>query len=401
MRSYYHQHRKEVIAVIISVLIGASIMGLNTWEYQSSTDLHQFSSVNTDPQILTLRLNNPVELTFPLRNPEKLSNVRIDIVFAEVNPRTTFTVHLNGEQLQTDISDLSSGSTVTLHPESDILQRRNVIRISSGFERGASARLQSISITGFESTRRIIYLVLNFLGLLIAIGPVLTIKYLQYRERVEIEDRFPDFLRDVVEGTRSGMSLPQAIENARENGYGRLSKHVKQMSAKLDWGIPFETILNDFADKSRSKIVKRAVTTIIQTYDSGGNVSNVLETVGNNLKEIKKLRRQRESELYGEMVTGYIVYFIFLVVLIGLIKYLLPALSFSANIEALTGGSIGGQSAQSLINRFRPLFRNLIVIQSIFSGLVIGKLSEGRLKAGGKHVAILLSVGYLAAIIFM
>jgi flagellar protein FlaJ len=37
----------------------------------------------------------------------------------------------------------------------------------------------------------------------------------------------------------------------------------------------------------------------------------------------------------------------------------------------------------------------LILVQALFTGLVIGKLGEGKVKAGIKHSAILLIVSFL------
>ncbi|MFB6265670.1 MAG: type II secretion system F family protein, partial [Candidatus Nanohaloarchaea archaeon] len=74
-----------------------------------------------------------------------------------------------------------------------------------------------------------------------------------------------------------------------------------------------------------------------QTYQAGGDVGGVLEAVGNNLEEIRKLRKERRSQIYGEMVTGYIIYFVFLGVLVVLIRYLLPSLTFQGGIGVIEG----------------------------------------------------------------
>ncbi|MDY6769919.1 MAG: hypothetical protein SVU88_03015, partial [Candidatus Nanohaloarchaea archaeon] len=104
------------------------------------------------------------------------------------------------------------------------------------------------------------------------------------------------------------------------------------------------------------------------------------------------------SQIYGEMITGYIIYFVFLGVLVVLIRFLLPSLTFSGSIGPLQSS---GLSAEELITTYRSVFRFLVIVQSIFSGMVIGRLSEGELKAGAKHVAILLGIGYTVAAVFM
>jgi len=100
------------------------------------------------------------------------------------------------------------------------------------------------------------------------------------------------------------------------------------------------------------------------------------------------------------MVTGYIVFFVFLLVLVLLVRYLLPALTFSGSSTFMTGGTEQLSSGEIVAN-YRSIFQWLVFVQSVFSGLVIGRLSEGELKAGFKHVGLLFGIGYTVALVFM
>lgn len=402
IKLYYDKHRREILIVLASLIVGSVIIGANVINYNNQTQIYSITTEDASAEFLNIRQSKPLQLQFPLSQPQSLNNLQIRVVFERATQSSTFTATLNGQPLGEDdgtISGLQDGSVQTFSPDTGNLTQVNQLVITGSFTVAADAQVESVTVTGYSTIQRITFLFINLFGIILLLGPILTIRYYQFAIRGEYEDRFPDFLRDIVEGVRSGMSLPQAIENAAGNDYGRLSPKVEAMSAKLEWGIPFDKVLTDFADETDSQIIRRAVNTIIQTYESGGNVSEVLETVGKNIKQIKQLERERESELYGEVLTGYLVYFIFIGVLIALINYLVPALSFSGDIGPLSGGS--GQSTSALINQYRPVFRNLVVIQAVFSGLVIGKLSEGELRAGAKHIGVLLAVGYTAAVLFM
>ncbi len=402
MRRYYRNHRREILIILASFIIGSVVIGANALNYNNQTQIYSISEDEASTEFLNIRESKPLRLQFPVQNPRGLDNLQIRVVFARADQSSTFRATLNGQPLGSDdgtITGVTDGSVQTFSPDTGNLTQVNEVVISGEFTVAADAQIESVRVTGYSSVQRITFLFINLFGIILVLGPILTIRYYQFAIRGEYEDRFPDFLRDIVEGVRSGMSLPQSIQNAAGNDYGRLSPKVNAMSAKLEWGIPFDKVLSDFAEQTDSQIIRRAVNTIIQTYESGGNVSEVLETVGKNIKEIKQLERERESELYGEVLTGYLVYFIFIGVLIALINYLVPALSFSGDIGPLSGG--GGQSTSALINQYRPIFRNLVVIQAVFSGLVIGKLSEGELRAGAKHVAVLLAAGYTLSVLFM
>ena len=406
IRNFYRENRTAILVGIVSVLIGGLMVGVNVWNYQTSRDIYELTPETASETKRTLSEAKPFLTTFRVDEARELDSLTVVVKFEEVKSTASFDITMNNQVLQKGLTGLSSGATHQMNPDPTLLSRSNRIMVEGTFGVSAMATIESVTVTGYTNAGRYSYLILNLIGLIIAIGPVMAIKYRQYQNRAKLEERFPDFIRDVVEGVRSGMSLPQAIENTEDNDYGYLTQYVDSMSAKINWGIPFDQVLRDFAAESGSKVIKRASNTIIQSYDSGGNVSDVLATVGKNIDKIRQLNKERESELHGQVVTGYIVYFIFLAVMVALIKYLVPALTFSGDIPEMSAGmsifgGAGGSSVEEIIALYRPIFRNLVVIQSVFSGLVIGKLSEGELRAGAKHVAILLSVGYTVAVLFM
>lgn len=350
---------------------------------------------------MTIDQGETLQTVFPLDDPGAMPDVGITITFRDIARDVSITPVVNGKTYES-ASRLGPGHTHSLTVEQQDLRGVNQLSLRPEFTPfNTRASVQSIVVRGVTGNQRLFFIIITLIGILVGFGPILIVKYRQYSERHVLEQQFPNFLRDVVEGTRAGMSLPHAIKNTRNNNYADLTPYIQKMGAKLEWGIPFEKVMADFGKSTHSRIIQRAVGTVIQTYRAGGNVSQVLETVGANLKEIRRLRKERESQVYGEMVTGYIVYFVFLLVLVVLVRYLLPALTFSG---ASTGiGPIQTQSLSpgELVNRYRSIFQWLVAVQSIFSGLVIGRLSEGEFKAGVKHVTILFAIGYAVALVFM
>lgn len=234
-----------------------------------------------------------------------------------------------------------------------------------------------------------IFTVLNLVGASLVLGPATLIRYKEYRESREIESVFPNFLNDVVSGVEAGMTLPQAIESASKNDYGPLSPHIMKMSNQINWGIPFEKVLKGMAKSAGSRVLDRTTSTIIETHRSGGNIADVLKSVGESIREIEKIREERKSHVYSQILTGYVIYFVFLAVIIGLQKFLMPTLAFGGTAEMGLGPSQEG------IN-YKDIFQNLIIIQGFFSGLAIGKMSEGSVLAGLKHLIVFVAIGFTA-----
>jgi len=239
-----------------------------------------------------------------------------------------------------------------------------------------------------------IFTILNLVGASLVLGPATAIKYMEYREGRKIESAFPNFLNDVVSGVEAGMTLPQAIESASKNDYGALSSYVKKMSHQIDWGIPFDQVLRTMAKGTGSRVLRRTVSTIIETHRSGGNIADVLKSVGESIREIEKIREERKSHVYSQILTGYVIYFVFLAVIIGLQKFLMPSLAFGGASE------LGiGPEEQGVV--YKDVFQNLIIIQGFFSGLAIGKMSEGSILAGLKHLIVFVAIGFTAFTIML
>jgi flagellar protein FlaJ len=213
------------------------------------------------------------------------------------------------------------------------------------------------------------------------------LQYFKYHESKEIENRFPDFLGDVARSIKSGMTLIQAIKATKNTNYGSLTPSIKKIVNQVDWGIPFDKVLANFS-KNSTRHIKRTISTIIETHREGGDIADVLENVGVSSAEINKLREERSTGVYSQMITGYIVFFVFIGVLIALQKLFVP------NIASFSTAQLSLVDANVMTQIYKDVFQWLILIQGFFSGLVIGKLTEGRIVAGLKHCLILILVGF-------
>ncbi len=236
-----------------------------------------------------------------------------------------------------------------------------------------------------------IFTTLNLIAALVIIGPSLLLRYREFQQLRGIEERFPDFLRDVTDAIRAGMMLPQAIKNTRRNNYGSLTPYVRKMIVQIDWGVPFEDVLIDFGNKT-TKIMRRTVSTIIETHRSGGNIVDVFESVGKSMVQIDRIKKERAAHIYSQMITGYTIFFVFLGVMVGLQKFLLPSLSFVSGETGEVGGAVGTTTQLQVL--YGQMFQWLIIIQGVFSGLAIGKMAEGSVVAGFKHSFVLTAIGY-------
>jgi len=236
---------------------------------------------------------------------------------------------------------------------------------------------------------RVIEPMINLGGALIAIVPPVLIFFRRYKENKEIESKFMIFITDFTEAIDSGMTLPLALKQCGKKDYGVLTSHIRGLTAQVDWGVPFKESLRLFSQKIGPVTVKRAIATIIETYKMGGKISETLRAIGESLMEINKIKAERSVSVQSQILTSYVIYFIFIFILVILNSFLIPVLTPRSE---LPGMNIEGTTMPVM---FPPqVFTNFIVVQGFFAGLATGKMSEGSIIAGVKHSIVLIAIGY-------
>ena len=224
--------------------------------------------------------------------------------------------------------------------------------------------------------------------------------YLRENKRQkEVEIEFLEFVRSLVEGVKSGIPIPQSILNLKDKDFGALTNYVKKLAYQTEWGIPVKDGLKIFARDTDNKIIKRSVAIITQAAESGGRMDDILESVAESVVSVERLKEERRSSTYSQIVQGYIVFFIFIGVMLMLEVKLMPMIQDM--LKGLTGGVSGagffeaGEATAGTELNFKRIFLSLIVIQGVFAGLLIGKFSEGKIKYGIKHSFALVVIALL------
>jgi archaellum biogenesis protein FlaJ (TadC family) len=238
-----------------------------------------------------------------------------------------------------------------------------------------------------------LYMPINIVAIFILITPIILVRYVDYSRSKEVEEMFPIFLRDFVETIRGGFTVPQAFKSVSRNDYKALTPYIKKMSAQMNWGISVEKVLLKFAKETNSKLIGRIVSSVIESHRFGGNLADTFEALSNTSVEVEKLRVERRMYLNSQMMTGYIIFFVFLAVIIGLEKFLTPSLSNVSTGQLF--GSVGGAGSKELVAEYRDIYRNLILIQGFFAGIAVGKMAEGAMAAGLKHSIFMMFSGFI------
>ncbi len=122
----------------------------------------------------------------------------------------------------------------------------------------------------------------------------------------------------------------------------------------------------------------------------------VLDAAVKSISEIEDLKKERRSRVFSMIVQGYIIFFIFIVIMLFVEIKFMPLIA-----GALTGTTVQTSGLGIAIGKgisgeiMERSFFILLLVQALFAGLVIGKLSQGSIRYGIKHSTILLIFTYI------
>lgn len=261
-------------------------------------------------------------------------------------------------------------------------------------------------------------------GVLISFIPYSLYQYSENRRIKALEEQFPNFLRDLVEAKKSGMTLPQAVENTAKNEYGSLDDEIEKMVNQLSFNMPFEDVFRKFKERTQgSKLIQRSIQIIIEGKKSGGEVIATMETIASDASTIKQMEKEKKAKMQQHSMVMYIIYSMFVGIAIMLSKVLIPmtemmnttgegqsigitlgrgacmplasttgiekfVCSFFISISKVFGMGTG------LPGYYKGLFLSMILVEAIFSGLIIGQISNDSPASGIKHSLIMTGFGF-------
>lgn len=241
---------------------------------------------------------------------------------------------------------------------------------------------------------RFFFFILWF-GILAGASPFVLTTIQERRRAGEKEEMFLEFTRNLVESVKTGTPISKSILNMKKKPFGVLSKHVEKLANQISLGIPLKAALQIFAKDINNKTVSRTITLIGQAEKAGGNIGEILEAVAKAVTMADKLKKERKATISTLVVQGYIIFFVFIVIVLVMQFYIIPMISGIANVGSLgIGGTTTGGGELEIANVSKA-FIYLLLIQGFFSGLAIGKLSEGDIKAGIKHSFALMALSFL------
>jgi flagellar protein FlaJ len=232
------------------------------------------------------------------------------------------------------------------------------------------------------------------IGFTIAVTPPGIASILHSQWKNKIEKSLPEFLRDLATSSRTGMPLQVALEHASKRMYGPLTTELKTMVAHMSWGMNFNDALIELSKRTDLPIVKKASVLILEAGRHGGDLSEIFDSTAKYVENVNNWTAKRRMQTLPYVAIFYFSVFIFLFIIIIISNMIfLPISQMSQSGIALIQPILAPLEA-------RRIFMHTALLESLFGGLLAGKINEDSFLGGLKHAAVLSVASGLAFFFF-
>jgi flagellar protein FlaJ len=228
------------------------------------------------------------------------------------------------------------------------------------------------------------------LGLLIAFAFPALVEFNNFRWGRQVDKNIPKLLRDLTETVRSGMTLPKAMEEASQRSYGPISGELEHTISMFSMGASFEDSIMSLAQRLRRPTALRFCTILVEAHQTGGKLIDVLNASVSLFSSLEENKEEQYTNMKPYMMTMYMTTLIFLVMsYVMLHQFLGPLSAATTNTSVQKSGLLTGVLD---IDYYTSLLFWASLIESIFAGLILGKIVDRALPAGLRHSVILVVI---------
>ncbi|MFA5141732.1 MAG: type II secretion system F family protein [Candidatus Woesearchaeota archaeon] len=219
-----------------------------------------------------------------------------------------------------------------------------------------------------------------------------------FKRTQAMETVLADFLSLFNDNLKTGMTLDKALWRAIKPEFGVLTNEIKIASKRVMTGEDVQVVLEDFVNKYDSITLKRAFSLITESMRGGGELSNVIERVIDDIKKTTALKER--------MIANSISYTIFITIIVLGIAPMLFSLSYYllAMIETFSKNILSTPSLGSMMGNIKiaislvdfTLFSKICLsVIAFFAAMIISIINKGDIRGGVKYIPAFMAGAYL------
>jgi len=214
-----------------------------------------------------------------------------------------------------------------------------------------------------------------------------------------VEKILPDALNMMAVNIRSGLTTEKAFMLAARPEFGPLEIEMREAGKRIMSGEEVRSSLLKMPEKIKSDLFEKTIRLIVEGIESGGELARLLEETASDI--------ERTRIIDAEIKANVLMYVIFIFFAAGIAVPVIYSISTnlvevlieqaskydisSLASQASFGISVKSFGQVSVSPNFLIIFSLLsMVVTSIFAGLIIGVIKDGKEKSGAKYIPILL-----------
>jgi len=280
-----------------------------------------------------------------------------------------------------------------------IYSERFRIGIASGIA-GTIVFFLSFYLSNFSdtnSTRDIGFI----FAVLITVLPLALLQLKEVQRKENIDRNLPLFLLALVSTVQSGSNLIRAIEHSAERNMGALTPQLKNLKANISWGMPIGDALENFAERTGTRMAKRVIVLLEMAIRIGGDITDNLEMIQKHVTELQNIEKERKSTLQPYTYTIYIAFIVFIAITVILSSQFFTEIEkvqtlLQNSIDTNSNAGIFSSLANLEIKELNSILFNMAIVEAVFGGLAAGKIGSGSYVSGVKHIVIMVVIAIVA-----
>lgn len=127
------------------------------------------------------------------------------------------------------------------------------------------------------------------------------------KRRAKFDEQFVDAIALIANAVRSGLSLMQALELVISEMGNPMAYEITLVTQSTRIGVPLDVALMEWSKRINSKDLDIFVTAVIIQNQTGGNLSEILETLGKTIRERFKIQRQIKTLTSQGVASAYVL----------------------------------------------------------------------------------------------
>jgi flagellar protein FlaJ len=230
--------------------------------------------------------------------------------------------------------------------------------------------------------------ILLFITLVTAIIPATL--FVEYRKRTieKMESELPEFLRQLATLNEAGLTVVETIKQVAEHEFGVLGREIKKIKREVEWGELVTSALQKVELRVKSPIFSRVISLVTKAVESTPTIKDALITASLYSEMELDARDRIKAQMNIYTIIIYLSFAVFLYTTYVLVNNMISVFStISTSVPGVIATSID-------IELLKRTFMETALLVGFFSGFTAGVMSEGKLIAGLKHVALFLVMTY-------